>query len=141
MNEHVFINKGNQQIALLGVENWGKGFGHRGDLKKALSGVNANEFKILLSHDPSYWDEQVKNNPIKIHLTLSGHTHGKQFGIEIGKFKWRPVKYRYRNWAGLAKENEKYLNVNRGFGFLGWSGRIGIWSEITLMKLRRKNEF
>lgn len=138
LNEQVWIKKGSQQIALLGIENWGRGFGQRGDLKKALNGVNPAAFKVLLSHDPSHWDGQVKLNPVKIHLTLSGHTHGMQFGIEIGNFKWSPVKYRYPNWAGLAEEDGKYLYVNRGFGFLGFAGRIGIWPEITIIKLKKK---
>lgn len=138
LDEHVWIEKGNSRIALLGIENWGKGFGERGDLKKALRGVGQNDFKVLLSHDPSHWDAQVKNNPAKIHLTLSGHTHGMQFGFEIGSFKWSPVKYRYRNWAGLAEKNGRYLYVNRGFGFLGFQGRIGIWPEITIIELRKK---
>lgn len=137
LDEHAQVKKDGQQISVLGVENWGKGFGERGDLKKALNGVDGRDFKILLSHDPSHWDAQVKNNPIKIHLTFSGHTHGMQFGIEIGKFKWSPAKYRYQNWAGLAKFNDRYLYVNRGFGFLGFAGRIGIWPEITIIHLKR----
>ncbi len=138
LDEHVILKKDGEQIILAGVENWGLGFGERGDLEKALLGTKTNDFKILLSHDPSHWDAQVKSHPNKIHLTLSGHTHGMQFGIEIGKFKWSPVKYRYPNWAGLAQFNGRYLYVNRGFGFLGFSGRIGIWPEITIIKLKRK---
>jgi uncharacterized protein len=138
LDEHVRIKKGDQQITLLGVENWGKGFGERGDLQKALHGLNGQTFKILLSHDPSHWDAQVKNHPIKIHLTFSGHTHGMQFGIEIGNLKWSPAKYRYQNWAGLAQSNGRYLYVNRGFGFIGFAGRVGIWPEITIIELRRK---
>ena len=138
LDEHRIIRKNGQQITVMGVENWGQGFGQRGDLKKALNGLNADDFKILLSHDPSHWDAQVKSHPTKIHLTLSGHTHGMQFGIEIGKFKWSPVKYRYPNWAGLAQFNGRHLYVNRGFGFLGFSGRIGIWPEITVIKLKKK---
>ena len=139
LDEHRLIHKDGQYIAIVGVENWGHGFGQRGDLTKALKGLNAADYKILMSHDPSHWDAQVKSNPNKVNLTLSGHTHGMQFGIEIGKFKWSPVKYRYPNWAGLAQNNGKYLYVNRGFGFLGFSGRIGIWPEITLIKLKRNN--
>ena len=138
LDQHILIKKDKDQIALLGVENWGKGFGERGDLKKALIGLKAHDFKVLLSHDPSHWDAQVKQNPSRIHLTLSGHTHGMQFGIEIGKFKWSPVKYRYPNWAGLTEENKRYLYVNRGFGFLGFAGRIGIWPEITHITFRKK---
>ncbi len=137
MDEHVEIHKNNEKIILAGVENWGRGFGERGDLKKALSHVNSNNFIILLSHDPSHWEEIVKNYPIKIQLTLSGHTHGMQFGLEALGIKWSPVKYRYAHWAGIKKENNRYLNINRGFGFLGFSGRIGIWPEITVVTLKK----
>ena len=139
LDESSRINKGNEHMILMGVENWGKGFGERGNLAKAMNGVLSSDFKILLSHDPTHWDAQVKNNRAKIHLTFSGHTHGMQFGIEIGKFKWSPAKYRYRNWAGLAEHNGRYLYVNRGFGFLGFAGRVGIWPEITVIELRRRN--
>lgn len=137
LDEHVRIKKGSRYILLLGVENWGKGFAQHGNLKKALQNINQDDFIILLSHDPSHWEEQVKRNPVHIHLTLSGHTHGMQFGIEIGRFKWSPVKYRYPNWAGLAHENGRYLYVNRGFGFIGFAGRVGIWPEITVIELRK----
>ena len=140
LDESSRINKGNEHMILMGVENWGKGFGERGNLAKAMNGVLSSDFKILLSHDPTHWDAQVKNNRAKIHLTFSGHTHGMQFGIEIGKFKWSPAKYRYRNWAGLAEHNGRYLYVNRGFGFLGFAGRVGIWPEITVIQLRRRNK-
>jgi uncharacterized protein len=137
LDEHVKIEKEGQRIALLGVENWGVGFGQRGNLKNALKGLDPEMIKILLSHDPSHWDAEVKNHPQNIHLTLSGHTHGMQFGIEIFGFKWSPVKYRYPNWAGLAQYNNRYLYVNRGFGFLGFAGRVGIWPEITVIELRK----
>lgn len=140
LDEHVRIKKDSTHISLMGVENWGKGFGERGDLQKAMSGVDPADFKILLSHDPTHWDAQVKDNPIKIHLTFSGHTHGMQFGIEIGKFKWSPAKYRYQNWAGLAQSNGRYLYVNRGFGFIGFAGRVGIWPEITIIQLKRTSK-
>jgi uncharacterized protein len=139
LDEHVNIEKDGQQIALLGVENWGLGFGKRGDLNKALHGVPDDAFKILLSHDPSHWDTEVKQHPSPVHLTLSGHTHGMQMGVEIPGLKWSPVKYRYPKWAGLYSEAGKYINVNRGFGFLGFSGRVGIWPEITVLELRRGN--
>ena len=138
LDDSTRIDKGRAHITLMGVENWGKGFGERGDLKKAMSGVHPDDFKVLLSHDPTHWDAQVKNNAVKIHLTFSGHTHGMQFGIEIGKFKWSPAKYRYQNWAGLAEHNDRYLYVNRGFGFLGFAGRVGIWPEITVIRLKRR---
>jgi len=137
LDEHVEITKNNEKIILAGVENWGIGFGERGDLQKALQHTATNDFKVLLSHDPSHWDAQVKNFPSKIQLTLSGHTHGMQFGIEAFGIKWSPVKYRYKHWAGLKQENNRYLNVNRGFGFLGFSGRIGIWPEITQIELKK----
>ncbi|PWS28506.1 phosphohydrolase [Pedobacter yonginense] len=138
LDEHVELVKGDQKIILAGIENWGIGFGERGDLKKALQNTSIQDFKILLSHDPSHWDAQVKNNPSKIQLALAGHTHGMQFGIEAFGIKWSPVKYRYKHWAGIKTENGRYLNVNRGFGFLGFSGRIGIWPEITVIELKRK---
>lgn len=137
LDEHLRIQKEGAGITLIGVENWGLGFGQRGNLKKALNGTEAADFKILLSHDPSHWDAEVSTYPVKIHLTLSGHTHGMQFGIELFGFKWSPVKYRYPNWAGLAEKNGRYLYVNRGFGFLGFSGRVGIWPEITVITLRK----
>lgn len=137
LDEHVEIVKNNEKIILAGVENWGLGFGERGDLKKALNKVALNSFIILLSHDPSHWEEQVKNYPINIQLTLSGHTHGMQFGLEALGIKWSPVKYRYPHWAGIKKDNNRYLNINRGFGFLGFSGRIGIWPEITVVTLKK----
>jgi len=140
LDEHVEINKNGEKIILAGIENWGIGFGERGDLKKALQNTTKDDFKILLSHDPSHWDAQVKNNPSKIQLSLAGHTHGMQFGIEAFGIKWSPVKYRYKHWAGIKTENGRYLNVNRGFGFLGFSGRIGIWPEITVIELKRKTK-
>lgn len=138
LDEHVVIHRNGKSITLLGVENWGEGFGKRGDLNKALMGTSAHDFKILLSHDPSHWNAEVKNHPSKVHLTLSGHTHGMQFGIEKFGIKWSPVKYRYRHWAGLLQDNARYLYINRGFGFLGFSGRVGIWPEITVIELKQK---
>jgi predicted MPP superfamily phosphohydrolase len=138
-NENHHIEKDGQRIALLGVENWGKPpFPQHGDIKQAMNGVDANAFKILMSHDPSHFDEEVKHVDEKIHLTLSGHTHGMQFGIEIpGLIKWSPVKYRYPKWAGLYEDLGRYLYVNRGFGYLAFPGRVGIWPEITLIELRK----
>lgn len=126
-------------IDLIGVENWGKGFAQYGDLPKAAANLSDQSFKILMSHDPSHFDAQVKNFSQFIHLTLSGHTHGMQFGIEIpGLIKWSPASLRYPKWAGLYEELGRYLHVNRGFGFLAFPGRVGIWPEITVLKLRRK---
>jgi predicted MPP superfamily phosphohydrolase len=138
LNEAVNIEKDGQSMALIGVENWGKGGFHKhGDLIKASEKVPDEEFKILMSHDPSHWEAKTLEHLKHIHLTLSGHTHGMQFGIELFGFKWSPVKYIYNQWAGLYKENEKYLYVNRGFGFLGFKGRIGIWPEITVITLKK----
>lgn len=137
LDEHVELYKHGEKIILAGVENWGIGFGERGDLKKALTGANPDDFKILLSHDPTHWDAEVKRFPTRVSLTLSGHTHGMQFGIEAFGMKWSPVKYRYAHWAGVASADGRFLNINRGFGFLGFSGRIGIWPEITVIELKR----
>lgn len=138
LDENVSIEKNGQKIALLGVQNWGKGFIQLGDLDKALKGVDEDAFKILLSHDPTHWEEKVRFNPTQIHLTLSGHTHGAQFGVEVAGLRWSPVQYRYLDWAGLAHHNSRYLYVNRGFGFLAFSGRLGIWPEITVITLKKK---
>ncbi|MHA4894875.1 metallophosphoesterase [Pedobacter sp. PWIIR3] len=136
LDEHVELHKGGQKIILAGVENWGLGFGERGDLPKAMKGTDSADFKVLLSHDPTHWEAQVIKSPSKIQLTLSGHTHGMQFGIEAFGIKWSPVKYRYPHWAGITGNNGVYLNINRGFGFLGFSGRVGIWPEITVIELK-----
>jgi uncharacterized protein len=138
LNENTVIRKGPDQLALIGVENWGRGFIQLGDIDKALEGVDKNAFKILLSHDPTHWEEKIRYHPTSIHLTLSGHTHGAQFGIETDKLRWSPVQYRYLDWAGLANEKDRYLYVNRGFGFLAFSGRLGIWPEITKITLKKK---
>lgn len=137
-NENVTIEKDGEKLVILGVENWGKPpFPQRGDLDKALLNVKENDFKILLSHDPIHWDYKVLKHPTPIDLTLSGHTHGMQFGVEIPGFKWSLIKYFYPRWAGIYKEANQYLNVNRGFGFLGFPGRVGIWPEITVIELNR----
>jgi len=138
LNEAVLINKKDQSLSLIGVENWGKGGFHKyGDLKKASAEVPDNSFKILMSHDPSHWDEVTINHYQHVHLTLAGHTHGMQFGIELFGFKWSPIRYVYKQWAGLYQQEGKYLYVNRGFGFHGLKGRIGIWPEITVLTLKR----
>lgn len=140
LNEHRYLTKGPDRIALIGVENWGKGgFKKAGDLQKAVSKIDNSDFKILMSHDPSHWELEVVPDKKHFHLTLSGHTHGMQFGIEIpGWIKWSPVKWRYKHWAGIYKEKEQFINVNRGFGFLGYPGRVGIWPEITVITLKKK---
>ena len=141
LNESRYLKKGNDQLALIGVENWGRGgFKKAGDLDKATAEIKSDDFKILLSHDPSHWEDVAIHHPYHIHLTLSGHTHGMQFGIEIpGWVKWSPVKWRYKYWAGIYEELGQYINVNRGFGFLGYPGRVGIWPEITVITLKKKS--
>lgn len=138
MNEHIKLKNGTDEIAVVGVENWGKSFKKAGDLVKASNGLSQTDFKILMSHDPSHWEYEVKNNDQNFHLTLSGHTHGLQFGIEIpGFFKWSPVQYVYKQWAGLYENVGRYIYVNRGFGFHAYPGRVGIWPEITVIELKR----
>ena len=138
LDENVRISKDNQHIVLIGVQNWGRGFIQIGNLDNALNGVNPNDFKVLLSHDPTHWEEKVRYHKVPVQLTLSGHTHGAQFGVETAGFRWSPVQYRYLDWAGLVSQNNRYLYVNRGFGFLAFSGRLGIWPEITVITLKRK---
>ena len=139
LNNAVQIKKGSGAIALIGVENWGKGGFHKyGSLTKAAANVPDNEFKILMSHDPSHWEAKTLENSKHINLALAGHTHGMQFGIELFGFQWSPVKYVYPQWAGLYERDGKYLYVNRGFGFLGFKGRLGIWPEITVITLKKK---
>lgn len=139
MNEHVILEKSADKIAVIGIENWGAkvGFPKYGDMKKAYNGLTEKNvpFKILLSHDPSHFDAQVVSDYKDIDLTLSGHTHGMQFGVEIPGFKWSPVKYVYSKWAGLYRMGAQYLYVNRGYGFLGYPGRLGILPEITVFEL------
>jgi predicted MPP superfamily phosphohydrolase len=140
LNENVKIRKGNDEIAIVGVENWGHNFKQAGDINKASEGLNVNDFKILMSHDPSHWEYEVKQHPKNFQLTMSGHTHGFQFGIEIpGVFKWSPVQYVYKQWAGLYQEFGRYIYVNRGFGFHAYPGRVGIWPEITVFELKKGN--
>ena len=138
-NESRFIEKNGDRLAIIGVENWGKGFKQKGDLTLASSQVAPNDFKILLSHDPSHWQYEVVKDPSHYHLTLSGHTHGMQFGIEIpGIVKWSPIKWRYKYWAGIYEKAGQYINVNRGFGFLAFPGRVGIWPEISVITLKKR---
>lgn len=137
LNEHVSIEKDGQKIELIGVENWGVRFKKAGDLPKASKEVAEDAFKIVLSHDPSHWDHEIKGHSSNYHLTLSGHTHGMQFGIDIPGFKWSPVQYVYKRWAGIYQEAGRYINVNRGFGFLAFPGRVGIWPEISVITLKK----
>jgi len=138
MNENVLIVE-KKEFAIIGVENWSNKarFPKYGKLHEAVKGTEDAKFKILLSHDPSHWEAQTLNHENHIHLTLSGHTHGMQFGIEIPGFKWSPIKYIYPQWAGAYEKKDKYIYVNRGFGFLGFPGRVGILPEITVIELLR----
>ncbi|MBP6024163.1 metallophosphoesterase [Ferruginibacter sp.] len=137
MNEHVALEKNGEHIALLGIENWSNKarFPRHGRMELAHPGTEKYPFKILMSHDPSHWDAQVKTEYPDIDLMLSGHTHGMQFGIEVPGFKWSPVQYMYTQWAGLYKQGTQHLNVNRGFGFIGYPGRVGVLPEITVIEL------
>lgn len=135
MNEHIVLEKNGDKIALLGIENWGaKGrFPKYGNLKAAYAGTEQYQYKILLSHDPSHWDAQVVPEYNDINLMLAGHTHGMQFGLETPFVKWSPVQWMYKQWAGLYQQGKQYLYVNRGFGFIGYPGRVGIMPEITVI--------
>ncbi|HPF51993.1 MAG TPA: metallophosphoesterase [Draconibacterium sp.] len=135
LNENKSLKVNDEEIALIGVENWGKPpFPQHGDLDKAMEGVNPDSFKLLMSHDPSHWDAKVLGKT-DINLTFSGHTHGMQFGIERIGIKWSPIQYRYPRWGGLYKESKQFLYVNRGFGYIGFPGRIGMPPEITVVEL------
>jgi predicted MPP superfamily phosphohydrolase len=141
LNESRYFERNGQRIYLAGVENWGlPPFHPYGDLDKALEQIPEDAFTVLLSHDPSHFDAKVKQHSNKVHLTLSGHTHGMQFGIEIpGWIKWSPVKFKYPKWAGVYREEDgKVLHVNRGFGYLAFPGRVGMWPEITHITLKKK---
>jgi uncharacterized protein len=139
MNEHRLLQQNGEQLAIIGIENWGaKGnFPKYGNLAKAYQGTQDVPVKLLLSHDPSHWDAQVRTQFPDIDLMLAGHTHGMQFGVEAGNFRWSPVQYMYEQWAGLYRKADQYLYVNRGYGYLGFPGRIGMPPEITIIELRR----
>lgn len=137
LDEHVYLEKEGEKIALIGVQNWGKGFHQVGDLKKAYAGID-DSVKLLLSHDPTHWDEEVTKSYPDIQVTFSGHTHGAQMGFEIGKYRWSPIQLRYKKWAGLYETGNQKLYINRGFGFLGYPGRLGIWPEISVIRLKAK---
>lgn len=140
LNEHHHFERNGERIALIGVENWGKGFRTSGDLRAALAGSDADELcTVLMSHDPTHWEEQVMGGKEPIELTLSGHTHGMQFGIEIPWLgvKWSPSKWRYKHWAGLYRDENQFLHVNRGFGVLGFHGRVGMPPEITVLEFEQ----
>lgn len=139
LDETITFEKEQEKIHIVGVQNWGTGrFPKKGDLQKASAQTGDHDFKILMSHDPSHWEAEVLKDQKKFQLTLSGHTHGFQIGIEIPGLKWSPIQYRYKQWAGLYISDEEHLIVNRGFGHLGYPGRYGIWPEIGLITLKSK---
>jgi uncharacterized protein len=137
-NENHIIERNGQELAIIGVENWSNrmNFTRYGDLGKAYKGSENVATKLLLSHDPSHWKAEVTSKYSDISATFSGHTHGFQFGIETAGFKWSPIKYAYPEWAGLYEQGDQKLYVNRGFGYLGFPGRLGIWPEITVFELQ-----
>jgi uncharacterized protein len=138
MNEHRYIEQGGEKIAIIGIENWGAGrFSKYGNLEQAHRGTDDAVVKLLLSHDPSHWEAQVRPLYSDIDIAFAGHTHGFQFGVEWGGIKWSPSQYIYKQWAGLYQQDAQYLYVNRGFGFLGYPGRIGMPPELTIMELKR----
>jgi hypothetical protein len=141
-NEHVLLTKGTSRLAIIGIENWGAkgGFARYGKMQDAVVGLMeaSPSVKVLLSHDPSHWDAEVRTKYSDIDLTLSGHTHGFQFGVEIPGFHWSPVQYVYKQWAGLYSQGLQHLYVNRGFGFIGFPGRVGILPEISVLELVSK---
>ena len=140
MNEHRFLESGGDRIAIIGIENWGVGPAHRfpkyGKLAEAYAGTEEAPVRILLSHDPSHWDAQIRPEFPDVDITLAGHTHGFQLGIEVGDFKWSPSQYIYKQWAGLYQEGKQYLYVNRGFGTIGYPGRVGMPPELTVLELK-----
>ena len=137
LNANRVLDIDGEPLAIIGVENWStiERFPRTGDLAAAAAGVEAVATKVLLSHDPTHWDAEVRESPLGVQLQLSGHTHGFQFGVEIPGFRWSPSQYVYRQWAGLYTEGGRHLYVNRGFGFLGYPGRVGILPEVTLLRL------
>jgi predicted MPP superfamily phosphohydrolase len=137
LNENRFLELGGEKLAILGVENWGTRFSKHGILEKAYPGTEEAAVKLLLSHDPTHWDAQVRPTYKDIDVMFAGHTHGTQFGVNIGDFTWTPVQHVYRQWGGLYQEDSQYLYVNRGFGYLGYPGRVGMPPEITIFELKR----
>ncbi len=141
MNEHRFLETSGDRVAIIGIENWGVGPAHRfpkyGNLAQACRGIEDAPVRLLLSHDPSHWDAQVRQEFPDIDVMFAGHTHGFQLGIEVGDLRWSPSQYVYKQWAGLYREGEQYLYVNRGFGCIGYPGRIGMPPELTVIELRR----
>lgn len=137
LNENRFLVQGREKLAILGIENWGTRFSKHGLLDKAYLGTEEAAVKLLLSHDPTHWDAQVRPTYKDIDVMFAGHTHGAQFGVNIGDFTWTPVQHVYKQWGGLYQEENQYLYVNRGFGYLGYPGRVGMPPEITIFELKR----
>jgi uncharacterized protein len=137
LNENRFIEQGGEKLAIIGVENWGTRFSKHGRLDEAYRGTDQAAVKLLLSHDPTHWDAEVRPGYKDIDVTFSGHTHGAQFGVNIGNYTWTPVQHVYKQWGGLYQEDNQYLYVNRGFGYLGYPGRVGMPPEITIFELKR----
>jgi uncharacterized protein len=137
LNENRFLEQGGEKLAIIGVENWGTRFSKHGELVKAYRGTNEAAVKLLLSHDPTHWDAEVRPGYEDIDVMFAGHTHGAQFGVNIGNFTWTPVQHVYKQWGGLYQEDKQYLYVNRGFGYLGYPGRVGMPPEITVFELKR----
>lgn len=140
MNENRTVEQNGDKLAILGIENWGAGrFAKYGKLDEAYANTDEAAVKLLLSHDPSHWDAQVRPAYADIDVMFAGHTHGFQFGVEIGDFKWSPSQYVYKQWADLYREGNQYLYVNRGFGYVGYPGRVGIPPELTIIELKRSD--
>ena len=141
MNANRILEVDSERIAIIGVENWGMGPAHRfpkyGKLAEAYSGTEEAPVRLLLSHDPSHWDAQIRPEFPAIDVTFAGHTHGAQMGVQFGDFRWSPSQYLYKQWAGLYQEGSQYLYVNRGFGCIGYPGRIGMPPELTIVELKR----
>jgi uncharacterized protein len=137
LNENRFIEQGGEKLAIIGVENWGTRFSKHGKLAEAYRGTEEAAVKLLLSHDPTHWDAEVRPGYKDIDMMFAGHTHGAQFGVNIGNFTWTPVQHVYKQWGGLYQEDNQYLYVNRGFGYLGYPGRVGMPPEITIFELKR----
>jgi uncharacterized protein len=137
MDEHRAIKVDGESIGILGIQNWGTSFSKYGKIEKAYENTQDFPVKLLLSHDPTHWRAQVLGKYKDIDVSFAGHTHGMQYGVEIGNFKWSPVQYKYKEWAGLYEENDQKVYVNRGFGFIGYPGRLGILPEITIFELKK----
>lgn len=137
LNENRFLEQGGEKLAIVGVENWGTRFSKHGKLDVAYQGAEEAAVKLLLSHDPTHWDAEIRPGYKDIAVTFSGHTHGAQFGVNIGDFTWTPVQHVYKQWGGLYQEDNQYLYVNRGFGYIGYPGRVGMPPELTIIELKR----